>query len=48
MLLATGGALLGRYLDVRFGTGVRITLVLLTAGTTMGTAGAYRTLRGHP
>jgi len=46
VLLATGGALLGRYIDGRFGTGVRCTLMLLTLGTVAGSLIAYRTLRG--
>jgi predicted F0F1-ATPase subunit len=45
VLLATGGALLGRRLDVHFGTGVRLTLMLLTLGTVAGSLLAYRTLR---
>lgn len=44
MLLATGGAMLGRLLDDRFGTGVRLTLMLLTMGTVLGTVVAFRTL----
>ncbi len=45
VLLATGGALAGRYLDGRFGTVVWCTLVLLTIGTVVGSWIAYRTLR---
>jgi len=45
VLLATGGALLGAYLDTRFGTGIRFTLLLLTAGTSVGTYTAFRTVR---
>ena len=45
VLLATGGALLGRYLDTHLGTGVRFTLMLLMAGTALGTWIAFRTLR---
>ncbi len=44
VLLATGGALLGRYLDARFGSGIRFTLMLLTLGTALGCFLAYRTL----
>ena len=47
VVLATGGALLGRYLDARFDTRVRFTLMLLTLGTTFGSYAAYRTLRGN-
>lgn len=46
VLLATGGALLGRYVDGRFGTGIRFTLMLLTLGTVLGSLIAYRTVRG--
>lgn len=46
VLLATGGALFGRLLDRRFDSGVRLTLILLTLGTLLGTAAALRTLRG--
>jgi predicted F0F1-ATPase subunit len=46
VLLATGGALLGRHLDGRLGTGIRFTLMLLTTGTILGCFIAYRTLRG--
>jgi predicted F0F1-ATPase subunit len=45
VLLATGGALLGRRLDTRFQTGVRFTLILLTVGTIAGSVIAYRALR---
>lgn len=46
VLLATGGALLGRYLDERFGTGVRFTLALLTVGTAVGSLIAFRSAKG--
>jgi len=45
VLLATGGALLGRYIDATLGTRVRFTLMLLAAGTALGTWIAFRTLR---
>lgn len=45
VLLTTGGALLGRYLDGRWGTGARFTLGLLVAGAAAGGVIAYRTLR---
>jgi Putative F0F1-ATPase subunit Ca2+/Mg2+ transporter len=45
VLLATGGAFLGRYLDVRGDTGVRFTLLLVTVGAALGTWIAFRTLR---
>lgn len=44
-LLGTGGALLGRYLDGRLGTGIRLTLTLLTLGVTLGAAAAWQALR---
>lgn len=47
VLLSTGGALLGRYLDSRWQTGIRFTLTLLTVGTAVGTFIAFRTLRGN-
>jgi len=46
VLLATGGALLGWHLDQRWQTGVRFTLALLTVGTTLGTWGAFRAVKG--
>jgi ATP synthase protein I len=46
VLLSTGGALLGRYLDGRLHTGVRFTLMLLVLGTSLGTWVAFRTVRG--
>ncbi len=45
VLLATGGAFLGRALDVRWDTGVRFTLALLTVGTVLGTWIAFRAVR---
>ncbi|HSB20580.1 MAG TPA: AtpZ/AtpI family protein [Anaeromyxobacteraceae bacterium] len=44
VLLAAGGALLGRQLDVRWGTGVRFSLMLLALGTASGTWIAFRAL----
>lgn len=46
VLLSTGGAFLGRWLDLRFETGVRFTLIVLTVGTAIGSFLAYRTLKG--
>lgn len=43
-LMSVGGVLLGRYLDVRFGTGLRFTLMLLTAGVAIGSYTAWRVL----
>jgi len=45
-LLGTGGAILGRYLDARWETGVRFTLMLLAIGISLGTFIAFRALRG--
>lgn len=49
VLLSTGGALLGRYLDARLASGIRLTLSLLTLGATLGSVLAWRGLReeGH-
>lgn len=44
VLLSTGGALLGRQLDVRWGSGIRTTLVLLTLGTMLGSLMAFRSV----
>jgi ATP synthase protein I len=43
-LMSVGGAFLGRYLDVRFDTGVHFTLVLITAGAAIGSYTAWRVL----
>jgi predicted F0F1-ATPase subunit len=45
VLLSTGGAILGRYLDARLQSGTRFTLTLLTIGTVAGSLIAYRALR---
>lgn len=45
VLLSTGGALFGRYLDGRLDTGIRFTLMLLTLGTALGSIVAYRSVR---
>jgi ATP synthase protein I len=46
-LASVGGALGGRYLDDRFGTGVQFTLMLLTAGAIIGSYTAWRALKGR-
>lgn len=46
-LATVGGALLGRYLDQRFATGVRFTLILLTAGAMIGSYTAWRAIEGR-
>jgi predicted F0F1-ATPase subunit len=47
VLLATGGAVGGRYLDTHWSTGVRFTLMLLFIGTVLGTGLAFRSIRGN-
>lgn len=44
-LASAAGAMLGFYLDRRLQTGVRFTLMLLTAGTIMGSYVAWRSVR---
>lgn len=44
-LASVGGALLGRYLDAHFGTGVRFTLMLLTIGVVLGSYTAWRVVK---
>ncbi len=46
-LPAAAGAWLGHHLDLRFDTGVRFTLMLLTAGVMVGSAVAWRVVRSH-
>jgi len=46
-LATVGGAFAGRYLDDRFQTGVRFTLMLLTAGAILGSYTAWRALKGR-
>ena len=43
-LPAVGGALLGHDLDVRLGTGVRLTLILLAGGVVVGAVLAWHAL----
>jgi ATP synthase protein I len=43
-LMSVGGAFLGRYLDGRLDTGVRFTLMLMTAGVALGCYTAWRVL----
>lgn len=47
VLLATGGALAGRALDARLGTGFRFTLSFLLLGTALGCLVAWRAVRGR-
>lgn len=46
-LPAALGAWLGHRLDVHFATGVRFTLMLLTAGVALGSVVAWRVVRSH-
>jgi ATP synthase protein I len=46
-LTTVGGAFAGRYLDKHFETGVRFTLMLLTAGAIIGSYTAWRALKGR-
>jgi len=46
-LPAAAGAWFGHRVDSRFGTGVRFTLMLLTAGVLVGSAVAWRVVRSH-
>jgi ATP synthase protein I len=46
-LATVGGALAGRYLDEVFQSGVRFTLMLLTAGALLGSYTAWRALKGR-
>jgi ATP synthase protein I len=46
-LASVGGALVGRYLDNYFETGVRFTLTLLTAGAAVGSYTAWRAVKGR-
>ena len=39
---SVGGSLLGRFLDTRYGTGVKFTLMLMTAGVSIGCFTAWR------
>jgi ATP synthase protein I len=43
-LPAVGGALLGRWIDARYGTGIFWTLSLLAAGLAVGCAAAWRSM----
>lgn len=46
-LTSVGGVLLGRFVDERFNTGVRFTLMLLTAGALLGSYTAWCALNGR-
>lgn len=46
-LPTVAGAWLGHRLDLRFDTGVRFTLMLLTAGVMLGSVVAWRVVRSH-
>ncbi|MCA9214106.1 MAG: hypothetical protein KDB27_13635 [Planctomycetales bacterium] len=42
VLGSVGGALLGRYLDTSFDSGIRFTLMFLTAGVLLGSFAAWK------
>jgi hypothetical protein len=42
-----GGAWLGHYLDLRLGTGVQFTLLLLTLGVVVGSLVVWKVLKGN-
>ena len=44
VLGSVGGALLGRSMDTRFDSGIRFTLMLLTAGVLLGSFVAWKTV----
>ncbi|MBI1310405.1 ATPase F0F1 [bacterium] len=46
VLLTAGGALLGHWLDIRWDTGVRLTLILVTLGAALGSTAAWQMIRG--
>lgn len=46
VLFTVGGAILGHWLDLRWNTGVRLTLILVTAGALLGSAIAWHVIRG--
>ncbi|HEX4996780.1 MAG TPA: AtpZ/AtpI family protein [Terriglobia bacterium] len=46
-ILTAGGALLGHALDVRWNTGVRYALILVTAGAITGSWIAWRSVGGR-
>lgn len=41
---SVGGVLLGRYLDTHFDSGIRYTLMLMTAGILLGCFAAWKTM----
>lgn len=41
---AAGGSLLGRFLDARFATGIRYTLMLMMAGLLVGSFSAWKSV----
>lgn len=45
VVLSTGGALAGRYLDQRLAAGARFTLTLLSLGAALGTFLAFKAVR---
>jgi ATP synthase protein I len=43
-VMSVGGAMLGRFLDVRFKSGIQFTLLLLTVGVVLGSVVAWKAL----
>ena len=41
---SVGGAILGRYLDARWGTGIRFTLMLLMIGVLLGCLASWKAI----
>lgn len=46
VLLTVGGAFLGHWLDVRWDTGIQMTLLLLFVGVMLGSAAAWHLVQG--
>ena len=46
-LSSVAGALLGHYIDSRWNTGVRFTLLLVTIATALGSFSAWKIIRPH-
>lgn len=46
VLLTAGGALLGHWLDTRWQTGVRLTLMLVALGALVGSLAAWTVIQG--
>ncbi|MCA9152517.1 MAG: AtpZ/AtpI family protein [Planctomycetales bacterium] len=46
-LLTVAGTAIGHWLDLRWGTGVRMTLILMTLGVTIGSLSAWKSIAGY-